>query len=127
MIADAPYSLFVGEETAAVALHSMLEALPAKATVMGYLETTQPGEEVPYTGQHALPWVYRHEAPATISATLIEAVRSLALPDTPGVAYLAGEALTCQAVRRYLMQEKHWPRTAIRVKPFWTPGKTGLD
>ena len=127
MIADVPYHLFVGEETATVAIHSMLEALPAQATVMGCLETTQPGEEVPYTGPHALPWVYRYKAPAATSTTLIEAVRALALPDTPGVAYLAGEALTCQAVRRYLMQEKRWPRTAIRAKPFWTPGKTGLD
>lgn len=127
LIPDAPYYLFVGEETASVAIHSMLEALPEKASVMGYLETTRPGEEVPYNGPHPLPWAYRYEASASPSTTLVEAVRSLALPDAPGVAYLAGEALTCQAVRRYLIDEKHWPRTAIRVKPFWTPGKTGLD
>jgi NADPH-dependent ferric siderophore reductase len=127
LITDAPYYLFVGEETATVAIHSMVESLPDQATVMGCLETTQAGEEIPYTGQHALPWVYRYQSPAAPSATLLEAVRELALPDTPGMAYLAGEALTCQAVRRYLMQEKRWPRTAIRVKPFWTPGKTGLD
>ena len=127
IIPNAPYHLFVGEETASVAIHSMLEALPEKASVMGYLETTRPGEEVPYNGPHPLPWVYRYEAPASTSTTLVEAVRSLALPDSPGVAYLAGEALTCQAVRRYLINEKRWSRTAIRVKPFWTPGKTGLD
>jgi NADPH-dependent ferric siderophore reductase len=84
-------------------------------------------EELPYTGAHALPWLYRNDASATTSATLIEAVRTLTLPDTPGVAYLAGEARTCQAIRAYLLKEKNWPRTAIRVKPFWTPGKTGLD
>lgn len=127
MIDDAPYYLFIGEETATVAFHSMLESLPAEATVLGCLETTHPGEEIPYTGQHALPWAYRYKRPAAPSATLMEAVSALALPDPPGVAYLAGEALTCQAMRRYLMQEKHWPRTSIRVKPFWTPGKTGLD
>jgi len=127
IIPDAPYYLFAGEETAAVAIHSMLEALPERAKVMGYLETTQPGEEIPYIGAHALPWLYRNNAPAATSATLIEAVRALTLPDTPGVAYLAGEARTCQAIRAYLLKEKNWPRTAIRVKPFWTPGKTGLD
>lgn len=127
IIPDAPYYLFAGEETATVAIHSMLEALPEQATVMGYLETTQPGEELPYTGAHALPWLYRNDASATTSATLIDAVRALTLPETPGVAYLAGEARTCQAIRAYLLKEKNWPRTAIRVKPFWTPGKTGLD
>jgi NADPH-dependent ferric siderophore reductase len=127
IIPDAPYYLFTGEETAAVAIHSMLEALPEQAKVMGYLETTQPGEEIPYTGTRALPWLYRNDAPAATSATLIEAIRTLTLPDTPGVAYLAGEARTCQAIRTYLLKEKNWPRTAIRVKPFWTPGKTGLD
>src|SRR5262249_10405955 len=43
IIPEAPHYLFVGEETAAVAIHSMLEALPEQATVMGYLETAQPG------------------------------------------------------------------------------------
>ncbi len=127
VIPDAPYYLFAGEETAAVAIHAMLEALPEQTTVIGYLETTLPGEEIPYTGAHALPWLYRKDAAAATSAILIEAVRALTLPDSAGVAYLAGEARTCQAIRAYLLKEKNWPRTAIRVKPFWTPGKTGLD
>lgn len=38
----------------------------------------------------------------------------------------AGEALTCQSLRRYLLEEKQWPAAAIRVKPFWAPGKIGL-
>ena len=60
-------------------------------------------------------------------AGLVEALRELALPDEPGVAYVAGEARVCQAVRRHLIKERAWPRTAVIVKPFWTPGKRGLD
>jgi NADPH-dependent ferric siderophore reductase len=70
--------------------------------------------------------VYRNASPASPSPVLIEAFQSLVLPEVPGMAYLAGEALTCQALRRYLIEEKQWPSTAIRTKPFWTPGKTGL-
>jgi NADPH-dependent ferric siderophore reductase len=121
-----PYYLFAGEETAAVPIQAMLEALPAQATVLGCLQADRPGAEVPYDGPHALPWVYRNEAPTSPSPVLIEAFQSLTLPETPGMAYLAGEALTCQALRRYLVEEKQWPATAVRTKPFWTPDKTGL-
>ena len=51
----------------------------------------------------------------------------LELPATPGVAYLAGEARTIQMLRRHLVAERGWPRQAIRTKPFWAPGKTGMD
>ena len=60
-------------------------------------------------------------------AGLVEALRELALPDEPGVAYVAGEARVCQAVRRHLIEERAWPRAAVIVKPFRTPGKRGLD
>ncbi|MEV4085779.1 SIP domain-containing protein [Nonomuraea fuscirosea] len=49
------------------------------------------------------------------------------LPDTPGVAYLAGEARTIQAVRAHLVGERGWHRRDVRTKPFWTPGRKGLD
>jgi NADPH-dependent ferric siderophore reductase len=40
---------------------------------------------------------------------------------------VAGEARTVQAVAQHLVRDRGWPRRAIRTKPFWTPGKTGLD
>jgi NADPH-dependent ferric siderophore reductase len=123
---DAPYYLFAGETTAAVPIQAMLAALPTEKKVLGYLLAEQPGEEVPYDGPHALPWVYRNETPASPSPVLIEAFQSLTLPEVPGMAYLGGEAMTCQALRRYLIEEKGWPATAIKAKPFWAPGKTGL-
>ena len=123
---DAPYYLFAGEATAAVPIQAMLASLPTEKQVFGYLLAEKPGEEVPYNGPHALPWVYRYATPASPSPVLIEAFQSLTLPDYPGMAYLGGEALTCQALRRYLIEEKGWPASAIKAKPFWAPGKTGL-
>jgi len=72
-------------------------------------------------------WHYRGGAPAASSASLVAAVRELNLPAEPGSAYLAGEARTVQAIGQHLVRERGWPRRAIRSKPFWTPGKTGLD
>jgi NADPH-dependent ferric siderophore reductase len=48
-------------------------------------------------------------------------------PAEPGMAYLAGEARTIQLIRRYLVEERRWPRHNVRTEPFWTPGKKGLE
>ncbi|MEO3828389.1 SIP domain-containing protein [Actinomadura sp. B10D3] len=39
----------------------------------------------------------------------------------------AGEARTVQAVRAHLVRERGWPRRSVLVKPFWTPGKRGME
>jgi NADPH-dependent ferric siderophore reductase len=57
----------------------------------------------------------------------VKAVRALDLPAEPGVAYVAGEARTIQAVRAHLVRDRGWSRRDVVTKPFWTPGKTGLD
>jgi NADPH-dependent ferric siderophore reductase len=59
--------------------------------------------------------------------TLLAAFSRLSLPAEPGIAYLAGEARTIQLLRRHLVSDRGWPRQAIRMKPFWAPGKRGLD
>ena len=66
-------------------------------------------------------------APAAASQQLVDAVAALDLPDEPGVAYLAGEARTIQMVRTHLVSERGWKRRNIVTKPFWTPGKRGMD
>ena len=65
--------------------------------------------------------------PAAASASLLEAARRLELPREPGAVYLAGEARTVQSLRRHFVAERGWPRQAVRSKPFWAPGKRGLD
>ena len=119
------YHVFAGEETAAVAFGPMLRALPAQTPVHGVIEVDQPDDRLPLP--RPLDWQYRHGRPAAGSATLVESLARLPLPAEPGVAYLAGEARTIQLLRRHLVSERGWPRQAIRMKPFWTPGKRGLD
>ena len=74
-----------------------------------------------------VPWLYRDGRPAAASASLLEAARRLELPREPGAAYLAGEARTVQQLRRHFVAERGWPRQSVRTKPFWAPGKRGLD
>jgi NADPH-dependent ferric siderophore reductase len=129
--APAGYHLLAGEETAQVAYGAMLRALPGTTRVFGCLEIDRPDERIDF-GQDLNPnwdlnWSYRRGRPAARATTLVDAVRGLDLPAEPGVAYLAGEAKTIQLVRRHLVEERRWPRRNVRTKPFWTPGKKGLE
>jgi NADPH-dependent ferric siderophore reductase len=123
----AAYHVFVGEETAQMAFAAMLTGLPADERVFGVLEVTGAEERLDLARGDELTWRYRAAAAAADPAGLVEAVRRLDLPPRPGVAYVAGEAQACAAVRRHLIRERGWPRRAVATKPFWAPGKRGLS
>jgi NADPH-dependent ferric siderophore reductase len=126
---DGRYHVFAGDETAAVAFGAMLRVLPDGAQAHAVLEVDEPEDSVPLDGPPGadVRWQYRHGQPAAASQALVKAVAALDLPSEPGVAYLAGEARTIQLLRRHLVTDRGWPRQAIRMKPFWTPGRKGLD
>jgi NADPH-dependent ferric siderophore reductase len=125
VLREGPYHVFAGEETAAVAFGAMVRALPPDVPVHGIIEVDGPEDHLPFS--RPLRWQYREGRPAAASQTLVEGFARLQLPSEPGVAYLAGEARTIQLLRRHLVTERGWPRQAVRTKPFWAPGKRGLD
>jgi len=125
VLRDAPYHVMAGDETASVAFGAMLRALPADAICHAVIEVDEEGERLPLARE--VRWLYRHGRPAASSQSLTDGLASLDLPAQPGAAYLAGEARTIQMLRRQLVEERGWPRQAIATKPFWTPGKRGLD
>ncbi|MEV2226777.1 siderophore-interacting protein [Nocardia vinacea] len=124
---DAPYYLFAGEETAAVAFGAMLRAAPASAVVHGAIESATVHDHLPLPRAGELSHPLRGTASAAASQILLAAVRELELPSTPGLAYLAGEARTIQLITKHLVHDRHWPRRSILTKPFWTPGKRGME
>ncbi|MGW4243618.1 siderophore-interacting protein [Nocardia sp. NPDC004722] len=123
----APYLLFAGEETASVALGAMLGAVPAEVAVYGAIETATAADRLPLPRSAELTHPLRGSASAARSEILVDAVHALELPPTPGAAYIAGEARTIQMIVKHLVHERHWPRRAIHTKPFWTPGRRGMD
>jgi NADPH-dependent ferric siderophore reductase len=122
---DAPYHVFAGEETASVAFAAMLRSMRPTAEVYGVTEAATDTDHLPLATP--LTRIERGDAPAANSAVLADALRSLPLPDHPGIAYLAGEARTIQTLRKILITERGWDRRQIRTKPFWTPGRAGME
>ncbi|SHN48240.1 siderophore-interacting protein [Cryptosporangium aurantiacum] len=116
----APWHLFAGDESGAVPLLAMRAALSPADVVHGMLEAAGRAGRIPALGAD-LPWIDRDDR------GLADAVRDLQLPDEPGVAYLAGEQQACLAIRRYLREERGWPRRSVRVSAHWTPGKRGME
>lgn len=110
-----------------MAFAAMLSAAPREERVFGALEVAGTDEQLGLHRGDELSWLYRGSASAANSAGLLHAVRDLDLPPEPGIAYLAGEARTIVAIRRHLINDRGWPRRAILTKPFWTPGRRGLD
>ncbi|MFI6334182.1 siderophore-interacting protein [Streptomyces sp. NPDC050535] len=117
---DAAHHVFVGEETASVTFGAMLGALPDGARISGCIETETAADRLPLPYSDRLNWIIRS------GTSLPDAVRRLA-PESGGIAYVAGEARTVQHVRQVLVREAGWDRRAVLTKPFWAPGKRGLE
>lgn len=124
---EGAYHVFVGEETASVAFGAMLAAVSADSRVYGAIETATAEARLPLPRADELAFMVRGNASAASSALLVDALRALDLPDEPGVGYVAGEARTIQLVRDHLVRERGWPRRSVLTKPFWTPGKSGME
>lgn len=122
----APYLLCVGEETASAAFGPMIRALPPETEAHVVSQSESPEHDVPIPGSAHIHRSHRHGSPAESSTDLVSALARIALPDSPGKAYVAGEARTCQIVRAHLMRERGWARTDVRIKPFWALGRQGL-
>ncbi|MDQ7905537.1 siderophore-interacting protein [Phytohabitans sp. ZYX-F-186] len=120
-----PYHLFVGDETASVAFGAMIRALDDDAPVYAVIEVDTEHEQLPIPGN--VVWVHRRGRSPVRSAELGAAVARLDLPSPPGTAYLAGEAGTIQLVRNHLVSDRGWGRRDVMTKPFWAPGRRGMD
>ncbi|MEJ3749122.1 siderophore-interacting protein [Actinomycetes bacterium KLBMP 9797] len=96
--------------------------MPPSAPVHAVVEVVDAAHRLPLPRPDDVTWVYRHGVSAAASTRLVAALARLDLPGEPGVAYVAGEARTCQLARRHLLRERGWPRASVLVHAFWSAG-----
>jgi NADPH-dependent ferric siderophore reductase len=125
---SADWHLFLGDASAAPAKLNMLEALPASAPGVAYLEVSSGLDELPYSGSdaHAVHWLYRGETPAISSSLLVSAMESVALPAGRGHVYIAGEVQVVAEVQRAALARGLAPEQ-MSPKAYWGRGKANAD
>ncbi|HEX5493965.1 MAG TPA: siderophore-interacting protein, partial [Mycobacteriales bacterium] len=102
----------------------MAGSLPAGPPALVVLEVPEPADQQPIDSATpvTIRWLARAGRPAGEPAALVEAVRTLPLPDGPGHAYLAGEARVVSALRDVLTA-RGLTAGQISPKAYWGRGR----
>jgi len=114
-----PYDwrLFAGDQSALPAIAASLEALPAGAKALAYIEVADEHEvqELAVPTDVDVRWVH---------SGLLDAVRDAEFPTGPVYAWLAGEASVVKALRRHLIGERGVARDMIAFSGYWRVNAT---
>lgn len=122
---DATDYLLLGDESAAPAVATLLEALPAHVSVQVHLERREVAEQVPLP-EHPGATVHWSVQPAGAApgATLVDAAAAAPLEAGTRI-WAAGEAAAVQRVRKLLFDERAVPRSHAVVRGYWKAGRAG--
>jgi NADPH-dependent ferric siderophore reductase len=118
------WHLLAGDESALPAICSALEALPADARGVAYLETSDPGEYLDAKAPGGVDVVWLHRThPGAKPTLLAEAIA--AGPWLPGVAdvFAHGERESMKAVRAAL-KPLVGPGDQVSLSGYWAAGRT---
>ncbi|MGF7233825.1 MAG: siderophore-interacting protein [Frankia sp.] len=125
--ATADFQLVTGDESALGSVAAIARALAPGTRLVVHLQSAGPVDRL----RAALSLDHlRAEVswtPAGPSERLVGAVAAGPLPSGRGAAWLLGELRSIQAVRNHLRSDRGWDRRQISTKPYWTPGRTGMD
>ncbi|MEV1046978.1 siderophore-interacting protein [Streptomyces sp. NPDC049916] len=110
--------LLAGDETALPAIATVLEALPAGVGAVVFAEVADAAEEreLPPAAHGAeVHWVHRDRG-----GSLAQAVRGAgAVLDGVDAAWVAGEASAVRDLRRYLVEDRQLPKSAVEFSGYW--------
>ncbi|BDU00829.1 MULTISPECIES: siderophore-interacting protein [Nocardia] len=124
--ADADWHLLAGDEAALPAIAAALEALPADATGLAFVEVTGPDDELPVRKPDGIELTWLHRGVRSPGEVLAETVRSA--PWSPGQVqvFIHGEAdAVMKDLRRYIRKDRgvsaEW---AASISGYWRRGRT---
>jgi NADPH-dependent ferric siderophore reductase len=129
LVPDRDWYLVAGDETALPAVARWLERIPAGRTVLAFAEVADAAEEqeLSSAADVTMTWLHRDGAEPGTTTLLADTIRAAALPPGDGYVFVAGEATSLRAVRRYLRDELALPRESWVVDGYWKRGVHNHD
>lgn len=122
---EADWHLFVGDDSFAPAALAMAEALPVGAEVLLALGIEEADHAQPHVIAASLGgpgWVVRDDEGADSPVILVRALARTPVPNGRGHAYVGGEHVLVQGLRRFLIEWGMSP-ASIDAKPYWRLGR----
>jgi NADPH-dependent ferric siderophore reductase len=125
---DFDWYLLAGDETALPAIGRRLDELPAGARVFVVAEVASAAEEQRFDtrARAEVHWLHRNGAAAGNPVRLQNAIAKLSLPPGDGYAWVAAEAATAKALRRYLVDQRGLPKDRVKAAAYWKQGAVAV-
>nr|WP_231755344.1 siderophore-interacting protein [Bordetella sp. N] len=116
--------LLIGDETALPAIGRRVEEAPAGTRIItvGIIPGPEDEQRFDTRADHTALWVHRAPAQADDAAPVLQALRSLELPQGEGYVWAAAEAGVAKAIRAYVRDEIDHPREWTKVVGYWKKG-----
>jgi NADPH-dependent ferric siderophore reductase len=111
------------DESALPAIGTLLDALPATATVDVHIEVEGPDDEIDLGAgpKTSVTWHHRRGR-AAFGAELLDAAKQAGLPDGARV-WVACESSAMRDIRRYLTRERGVPLSQLVTRGYWLAGE----
>ncbi|MEU3960235.1 siderophore-interacting protein [Streptomyces buecherae] len=122
--AEAPWHLFLGDETAIPAIAVTLAALPAGARARVLIEVADAQEEqpLPTVADAEITWLHRDGRPA--GESLHDAALATPLPRGAGRVWGAAERGVVRSLRDHYVRAHGMDRAHTHLTAYWTRGET---
>ncbi|TQJ39801.1 NADPH-dependent ferric siderophore reductase [Arthrobacter sp. SLBN-112] len=122
---DADWYLFAGDEAALPAIAACIEALPADATGLAFLEVGSEADIQPISAPAGLDitWLARNGAPAGSSDLLVKAVAEAEWPGGTVDVFAHGERGYMKSLREVFFKQRGLERRQVSLSGYWAQGR----
>jgi NADPH-dependent ferric siderophore reductase len=122
---DADWYLFAGDEAALPAIAACIEALPAGAVGLAFLEVESEADIQPLNTPAGLDvrWLVRGDVPAGSSTLLVDAVAGADWPAGTVDVFAHGERGYMKSLREVLFKQRGLERRQVSLSGYWAQGR----
>lgn len=122
---SAPEYLFIGDVTTLAHFYAIRRELPADKIMRGIIYAEKKSEL--FTDMDGLLPFEFYEFPSNPIQQVKQLIEQKPATDSETIVYIGGDGRICVELNNYFKKTKGWKTKNIRTKPFWMPGKQGLE